>query len=175
MTVRLAALAVCALLAASCSPRTDTTEQAEVAASAKPQALTAAHVADLIAADGAAHTYAVLTGPADPTGIDQVFAGMATGDPEWLALVPVIEPLTDGMYGEGIQDALSKALARNTSGVLALMPEHGSYLFVCADADKATARPLVAAVTDPALRAARDQCLRYMDADEAQLEALEAA
>lgn len=165
-------LVLCGALAAACSPRIEATAETEAA---EPQALTADHVANLIAADGAAHTYAVLTGPADPTGIDKVFAGMATGDAEWLALVPAIQPLTDGMYGEGIQDALSKALIPNPSGVLALMPAHGSYLFVCADADTATARPLVAAVTDPALRAARDRCLQYMDADEAGIEALEAA
>lgn len=161
----------CAVLAAACSPRTQAIAEAEVA---QPQALTADHVANLIAADGAAHTFAVLTGPADPTGIDKVFQGMATGDAEWLALVPAIEPETDGMYGEGIQDALSKALLRNTAGVLALMPNYGSYMFVCADADP-SARPLVAAVTDPALRAARDRCLQYIDADETGLEALEAA
>lgn len=174
MSIRLPLLILCLALVWGSSPARESTAEAENAA-AEPQPLTADHVANLIAADGAAHTYAVLTGPADPTGIDKVFAGMATGDAEWLALVPAIEPLTDGLYGEGIQDALSKALPRNTSGVLALMPEHGSYLFVCADADTGITRPLVAAVTDPALRAARDRCLRYMDADEKQLEALEAA
>ena len=39
----------------------------------------------------------------------------------------------------------------------------------------APTRPLVAAVTDRTLRASRDRCLQYMDADEQELEALEAA
>lgn len=176
MSIRLLPFVLCAALIAGCSRAEDAAAEAEAAAAAaEPQALTAAHLADLIAADGAAHTFAVLTGPADPTGIDKVFAGIATGDPEWLALVPAIEPLTDGMYAEGIQDALRNALVPNTAGVLGLMPDYGSYYFVCADADREAARPLVAAIADPALRAARDRCLDYMDADETQLEALEAA
>lgn len=174
MLIRLLPLVLGAVLAAGCS-QAESTGEAENAAASEPQALTADHVANLIAADGAAHTVAVLTGPADPTGIDKVFEGMATGDPEWLALVPAIEPETDGMYSEGIQYALMTALLHNTAGVLALMPDYGSYYFVCADADRETARPLVAAVADPALRAARDRCLQYMDADEKELEALEAA
>jgi hypothetical protein len=175
MSIRLLPFVLCAALIAGCSRAEDAAAEAEAAAAAEPQALTAAHLADLIAADGAAHTFAVLTGPADPTGIDKVFAGIATGDPEWLALVPAIEPLTDGMYAEGLQDALRNALVPNTAGVLGLMPDYGSYYFVCADADREAARPLVAAIADPALRAARDRCLDYMDADETQLEALEAA
>lgn len=162
----------CAALAAACSPRTAATAETETA---EPQALTAAHVADLIAADGAAHTVAALTGPADPTGIQKVFDGMATGDPAWLALVPAIAPETDGEYAEGLNYALSQALVHNAAGVLALIPEHGSYYFVCADADHETARPLVAAITERSLRASRDRCLQYMDADEQELEALEAA
>lgn len=173
MLIRLLPLVLGAALIAGCSQAADTTEAEAAAAAAGPQALTADHVANLIAADGAAHTFAVLTGPADPTGIDKVFEGIATGDPEWLALVPAIAPETDGMYAEGLDEALKTALPLNTTGVLALIPEHGSYYFVCANADKETARPLVAAVNDPALRASRDGCLEYMDASEDELNRLE--
>lgn len=174
MLIRLLPLVLGAVLAAGCSQAEPSAETDNTAAS-EPQALTADHVANLIAADGAAHTVAVLTGPADPTGIQKVFDGMATGDAGWLALVPAIAPETDGEYAEGLNYALSQALVHNPAGVLALIPEHGSYYFICADADHETARPLVAAVTDPTLRAARDRCLQYMDADEQELEALEAA
>jgi len=126
------------------------------------QDMTAAHLADLIEADGAAHTYAVLTGPAAPDGLDPVFAGIATGEAEWLALVPALQPLTDGFYAEGLQSALGQGLVANPEGVLALMPDYGSYFFVCAEADGET-RALVAAVTDPALEAAKTECLAYID------------
>ena len=175
MTVRLAALALCTVLAAGCSPRTDTTEDADVAAAAEPQGLTAAHLADLIAADGAAHTVAVLTGPADPTGIDKVFQGVATGAPEWLAVVPALEPATDGMYAEGLQDALATALTHNAPGVLALIPDHASPLFVCAatnppDARTIAGRAAVEAVTDPALQTAKAECIRYFEGYQPPLE-----
>ncbi|MFC5343877.1 hypothetical protein ACETK8_12125 [Brevundimonas staleyi] len=171
MPVRLAALAACALLAAGCSPRDDGIDPSgaeEVPADIQPQALTAEHLANLIAADGARHTVLVLTGPADPTGFDKVLAGIATGAPEWLALVPQLQPATDGLHAEGLQDALATALTRNAPGVLALIPDHAHPLFVCAathppDARMIAARAAVEAVTDPALQAAKAECLRAFD------------
>lgn len=161
----------CAALAAACSPRTEATAESEAA---QPQALTADHVANLIAADGAAHTVAVLTGPADPTGIDKVFQGVATGAPEWLALVPAIEPETDGMYAEGLQDALATALTHNAPGVLALIPDHADAFFVCSatappDARMIAARAAVDAVTEPALQAAKAECIRFFEGAEPEL------
>jgi hypothetical protein len=161
MSIRMLILALVSALLAACTP------PAEEEAAPRPEPLTAAHVADLIAADGAAHTIAVLTGPADPTGIDKVFTGVATGDPAWLALVPLIEPETDGLHAEGLQDALATALTHNAAGVLALW-DHVSPVFVCAattppDARTTTGRAAVAAVTDPALQRARAECLREFD------------
>ena len=168
MTVRLAALAVCALLAAGCSPQTQSTDEAEAAAPGEPQPLTADHLANLIAADGAAHTVAVLTGPADPTGFDKVLAGIATGAPEWLAVVPALQPATDGMYAEGLQDALATALTHNAPGVLALIPDHARPVFVCAatsppDARMIAARAAVDAVTNPELLTAKTECIRAFE------------
>ena len=182
MNVRLVALAVCAVLAAGCSPRTDAIDESGtevVPPDTGPQPLTADHIANLIAADGAQHTVLVLTGPADPTGFDKVLQGIATGAPEWLALVPAIQPATDGMYAEGLQDALATALTLNAPGVLALMPANAAPVFVCTattppDARTIAARAALQAVDDPALQARKDRCLAYMDADEAQLAALEA-
>ena len=168
MSTRVITPLLCAILLAACGPR----PEREIG-EPEPAPLTASHLANLIAADGARHTILVLTGPADPTGIDKVFAGIATGDPEWLALAPAIEPEIDGRYADCLQDALRQALPRNPSGVLSLMPAHGKDLFVCAPADLTT-RALIVAVTDPALQEARDRCLRYMDADETELAAFEA-
>lgn len=173
MPVRFAALAVCALLAAGCSPRDDAIDPSgaeEVPADIQPQALTADHVANLMAADGAAHTVAVLTGPADPTGFDKVLAGIATGSPDWLAIVPVLQPATDGMYAEELQDALATALTHNAPGVLALIPDHAHPIFVCAatnppDARMIAARAAVDAVTDPALQAAKAECIMAFEGE----------
>lgn len=176
MTVRLFALAVCALIATSCSPRDDAIDPSGtevVPADTGPQPLTADHVANLIAADGARHTVLVLTGPADPTGFDKVLQGIATGAPEWLAIVPSIQPETDGMYAEGLQDALATALTRNAPGVLALIPDHAHPVFVCAatsppDARMIAARAAVDAVTAPELQAAKAECIRHFEGDQTE-------
>ena len=173
MLIRLLPLVLGAALAAGCS-QAESTSEAENAAASEPQALTAAHIANLIAADGAAHTVAVLTGPADPTGIDKVFAGIGTGEPEWLALVPAIEPETDGMYTEGLQDALADALTHNAPGVLALVPDQADAYFVCGatnppDARMIAGRAAVDAVTDPTLQAAKAECIRYFEGAEPEL------
>jgi hypothetical protein len=171
MTVRLAIFAACAFLAAGCSPRDDAIDQSGtevLPADTGPPPLTADHVANLIAADGARHTVLVLTGPADPTGFDKVLQGIATGTPEWLALVPSIQPETDGVYAEGLQDALATALTHNAPGVLALIPDHAHPLFVCAattppDARMVAGRAAVDAVTAPELQAAKAECIRYFE------------
>ena len=174
MPIRLLPLVLCAAFFVGCSPQTQSTEEEDAPVAGRPQALTADHVANLIAADGAGHTIAVLSGPADPTGIDKVFAGIATGAPEWLALVPAIQPETDGMYAEGLQDALATALTHNAPGVLALIPAHADPFFVCSattppDARMIAARAAVDAVSDPALGAAKAECVRFFDGAEPEL------
>lgn len=165
MSIRPLSVLLCAAVLAGCSPQTDATEgeMEEAPADYAPQPLTAAHLANLIAADGARHTVLVLTGPADPTGIDKVFAGFATADPDWLALVPVIEPEVQGETALALQQALATALPHNASGVLALVPDHTSLPVVCKpDVDAAAARAAVDAITDPGLQAAKAECLRYL-------------
>ncbi len=167
MSIRPSPIVLCAVLAVvGCSPRPEAPEEAYA-----PRPLTAAQVADLIAADGTGHTVAVLSGPADPTGIDKVFAGVATGAPDWLALVPAIQPEVDGRHAEGLQAALATALTHNAPGVLALMPDHALPRFVCGSPGTPDARAItvkaVRAVADPDLRAARTECLRRLDGDQA--------
>lgn len=156
MRLHLLPLAILGALAA-CSPR------AEPEPPVEPQPLTADMMANLMAADGAAHTVAVLTGPADPTGIDKVFAGIATGDPEWLALVSTLQPALDGVHAEGLQNALAAALPRNAPGVLALIPDHAEPSRVCSATASTEARAAVQAVAGPGLQAARAECLRALD------------
>ena len=163
MSIRLLPLALCAVLAAGCSPKTQSTDESEVSAAA-PEPLTAAHVANLIAADGAAHTLAVFTGPADTTGFDQVAAGIATGDPAWLGVAQSFQPEGDGWFGEGLAEALYQALSKNAPGALAVLQATGgaSELTCQSGTDNAAAIAAITAVTDPALADVKAECLGYM-------------
>ena len=160
MSARLLSLVLSAALAA-CSPPSGSSQEPEVVG--EPAPLTAEHLANLIAADGARHTVLVLTGPADPTGIDKVFAGVATGEAGWLALVPEIRPELNAGDAERLQAALGTALIRNAPGVLALIPDHARPETVCAPTGPPEARAAVKAVTRPELQAARTECLRSLD------------
>lgn len=167
MSFRFVALAACAVLAAGCSPRTDTIDESGtevIPAETRAPSLTADHVLNLIAADGAAHTLAVLTGPADPSGYDKVTAGVATGDPQWLDVARHFRPHADGMYGEGLSDALYKALSHNAPGVLAVLKATGgaSELTCESGTDNAAVVAAVNAVTDPELAEVKQECLGYM-------------
>lgn len=171
MYERLALLAAIALLTA-CSPATDPAAEpgmtegieATPSPSANAQALTADRVANLIAADGAAHTLAVLTGPADPTGYDVVTAGVATGDPAWLGVGQSLRPEADGMYAEGLSEAFYQALPTNAAGVLAvLMATGGASELTCQNTPgNGAAVAAVTAVTDPALAQVKQECLGYL-------------
>lgn len=155
---RLMLVALIAMIAA-CSPRAETVSEDAM----QESPMTAAHLADLIAADGAGHTVAVLTGPADPTGLEPVFAGVATGDPAWLSVVPLLRPVVDGEYAEGLADALSQALPINPHGVLgALHASGGASELTCEATDDATVMVAVEGVSDPALQAAKIECLEYL-------------
>lgn len=156
-------LFIAALIVAlvACSPRVDTTQGQDI----PEQPMTAAHLADLIAADGAGHTVAVLTGPADPTGLEPVFAGIATGDPDWLSVVPMLRPEVDGEYAAGLADALSRALPINPEDVLtALNASGGANERTCEATDDPTIISAVEGVTDPALKTVQADCLGYLRA-----------
>ncbi|AQR62198.1 hypothetical protein BZG35_11495 [Brevundimonas sp. LM2] len=160
MKRRLTIFALLASLAACGVPADPPRDEA---LAAEPTPLTAAHLADLIAADGAAHTVAVLTGPADPTGLDPIFAGIATGDAAWLSVVPSLRPVVGGVYADGLADALARALPMQPSGVLtALQASGGASPRIC----RATGDPdMIAAVegvADPALRDVRTDCLAFL-------------
>ena len=156
-------LTIAALIAtlAACSPQVEAPLPEEI----PEQPMTAAHLADLIAADGAGHTVAVLTGPAAPNGLDPVFAGMATGDPAWLAVAPLLRPEVDGEYAEGLADALSRALPINPAGVLtALNASGGASELTCEATDDPTVIAAVEGVTDPARQTVKAECLGYLRA-----------
>ena len=159
MSIRLLPLALCAVLAVGCSPRTESTAETEPAA-VQAEPLSADHVLNLIAADGAPHTLAVLTGPADPSGYDKVTAGVATGDAQWLSVAQNFRPWADGLYAEGLSEALFQSLSKNAARTLAVLKATGGASELTCQSAAAVAA--VTAVTDPALTEVKQQCLGYM-------------
>ncbi len=126
--------------------------------------LTADDVIQLIRADGAAHTLAVLSGPADPTGADKVLAGVATGQPDWLAVGQAFRPVAQGALAERLSLALHQALSRNAAGVLrVLKATSGPSKEICQEAPATTAAvAAVTAVAEPELQIVKQECLGYM-------------
>ena len=161
MTIRLVPLALLAIVATACSPGADESE-----AGPGPEPLTAAHVSNLIAADGAAHTLAVLTGPADPSAFDQVTTGIATGDAAWLAVAQDFRPHADGWPAEGLSAALATAIPVNAAGVLAVLDATGGASELSCDPgpDAQVTAAAVRAVTDPSLAEIKRECLGYVTA-----------
>lgn len=101
---------------------------------------------------------------------DKVLAGIASGDPGWLALVPRLAPGTDAGTAESLPIVLAEALPKNPVGVLRLIKRDGSWRDACSypmiepthkemDAYFKATIPAVKSVADPALRAAKRVCL----------------
>lgn len=164
MIHRFAVCVTFAALLAACGEAAEVSVEAE--APGAPD--TADEMRAMIDTQGAEATWAALTGPqGDETG--PLFAGIGSGQADWLALAPDLEPAADGWFAEGLQEALYVALPNNAPGVLALIPEHADLAFVCRPAgdpptpDQTTANEAgiaaVEAVTDPALAEARAACL----------------
>ena len=157
------------LVMAGCSEPSDAVPPAESSTIEAAGPLTAADVQALIESDGAAGTWAILTRQGDEARLEALYDGLGTGDAEWLALVPQLQPAADGYYAEGLQEALFHALPNNAAGVLALMPDHAGTDFVCRpagvppgpdeEAKQAADIAALQAVTDPALAERRDACL----------------
>ena len=106
-------------------------------------------------------------------GMDKVLEAIGTGDPQWIALAPLLAPGTDGADGEGLGIELATTLPINPAAVLRVAePGNGvlGLLRVCglpfiettAASNEAYLRLATAAlakITDPNLRSSRDQCL----------------
>lgn len=105
--------------------------------------------------------------------MDRILDAIGTGDPQWIALAPLLALGTDGADGEGLGIELATALPINPAAVLRITtPGDGvlGLLRVCGvpfiestpASDKTYLRQAVAAVagvSDPTLKTSRDQCL----------------
>ncbi|WP_052731641.1 hypothetical protein [Devosia geojensis] len=110
-------------------------------------------------------------GESPGTQWDALTDRIETGEAAWLDLVPLLKPGTDAGTAEELRIVLSRALAKNAVGVLALLA-NGLYPpeDICTS-NEIEALPLdvaeamdaalvaVAAVLDPPLRETRDVCL----------------
>ncbi|MFZ4071404.1 MAG: hypothetical protein ACOYJ6_15005 [Caulobacterales bacterium] len=139
--------------------------------------LTPETVQALIAQHGAAavaHGLATI-GPAETGGLwGQVETGVASGAEGWLALVPALTPGVDAGTAEGLKLAIQTALAANAPGVLKLIDATRPAGDVCTiglieptpeqlKAAKNAAVKAVTAVTDPARKQAKTDCLAELE------------
>ena len=135
-------------------------------------------VSSMIEGQGAQGTVAALDPDGGQTRWTSVMAGIATGQPAWLALATPLEPGAENASYADLNDALKAAMVVNPSGVLAIVNEANPDLSteaICApagyEADAAwyaayydALTPAVESVTDPSLAGVRSACLEILRA-----------
>lgn len=120
---------------------------------------------------------ALNAGPS-PTAFDVAMAGVAAGDPDWLALFPAINSGVDDATALPAGIAISDALQHNPNTVLAILPAGGDIVSVCSDnragqTPQARARwfaatiAAVEALNNPDLTENRTACLSALRASQA--------
>jgi hypothetical protein len=101
---------------------------------------------------------------------DKVLDGIASGDGQWLALVPRLAPGTDAGTAESLPVVVAEALPKNPAGVLRLVKRDAAWLGACGypmieptrkemRAYFKAAIPAVKSVHDPTLRTVKRLCL----------------
>jgi len=135
-------------------------------------------VSSMVEAQGAQGTVAALGAGGDKTRWTSVMAGIATGQPAWLALATPLEPGVENESYADLNDALKAAMVVNPSGVLAIVNEANPNLStesICTPAgfemDAAwyaayydALTPAVESVTTPSLAGVRSACLEILRA-----------
>jgi hypothetical protein len=144
-----------------------------VQAPAARGALTPAEVRAMVGRDGAAATVRALSQggtEAAPSRFATFENGVASGEQAWLDVVPLIRSGADGETGTGITMSLNDALPKNAAGVLRLISNRDDAQSICDDsltertaeargAHRQASIAAVEAVSDPALRDAKANCL----------------
>lgn len=138
--------------------------------------LSPAEVAAMIDRDGATRTVQTLDQGETVTRFTQVLEGIASGDAQWLALVPRLGPGVDAGTSTGLIIAVAEALPRNPSGVLGLaaggnwsLEDACSYPMIEPTAEQKAAYfaaviPAVEGVAEPGLQQAKKTCLTQLRA-----------
>jgi hypothetical protein len=154
------------------------TATANAQAPAVRGALSPAEVQAMVGRDGAAATVRALSQggtPAAPNRFATIEDGIARGDQAWLDVVPLIRSGADGETGTGITMSLGEALPKNPAGVLRLIANKDDAQSICDDSlsdmtadqrreQREAAIAAVTAVSDPALQAAKANCLATLRA-----------
>ncbi len=169
--------------------QSETTNMVENAAapanSAAPAtgALTPDQIRALFQRDGVSRTVTAFQDPSWSPTNQAMSEGIAAGDEQWLALVPLLSTSGSAEMAEGLITMLAEALPRNAAGVLRALggrqmsatlkemtcmhPEELSGQ--AARTYLTTAIRAVEAVNDPALQAARTMCLTNLRQAQAQI------
>ena len=145
--------------------------------------ITPDEVRKMVETDGAAKAVQTLTSGQDPEAPlpwTTVVSGIAHGEPEWLAVAPLLRPGTDGSYGEEYSMALTDALTTNPAGSLRLIArEEGGSDGYCLATDYETppeqtrayytaAIANVETVSEPELQTIKAACLKQLREGAAQ-------
>jgi hypothetical protein len=140
-------------------------------------AITPDEVRKMIEAEGATEAVRKLSSSQDPEAPlpwSTVMAGIARGEPEWLAVAPLIRPGTQAGSGDEYSMALTAALTTNPAGSLRLMArEEGGSDGYCIASDYETPPEQVRAyyaaaianlerVGDPELKDIKAACLKQL-------------
>jgi hypothetical protein len=125
-------------------------------------------------ADGAVRKLSSSQDPEAPLPWSTVMAGIARGEPRWLAIAPLIRPGTQAGSGEEYSMALTDALTTNATGALRLMAlEEGGSDGYCVATDYETPPEQIRAyctaaianlerVGEPELQGIKATCLRQL-------------
>jgi hypothetical protein len=136
-------------------------------------AMTPDQVRAMMQRDGVSQTVIAFRNPSFSATNRAMSEGIASGDEQWLALVPLLSTSGSAEGAEGLISELADALPRNAAGVLRVLSDRQTGDFLkegsCLHPEEmsgqaartyiATARRAVEAVSDPALQAARTRCL----------------
>lgn len=131
---------------------------------------TPAQIRGAIAEHGAQAVVTALWVHESAEGWLRVVDQIATGQQDWLDLVPLLKPGTDGAPSETLHIAVSHALVHNPRGVLSLIAAGHEGTSVCSMIDwepteaevaqfYAVAIPAVDAVSDAELQGVKRECL----------------
>lgn len=153
------------------------------AAAAPSGAMTPDQIRALFQRDGVSRTVTAFQDPSWAPTNRAMSEGIAAGDAQWLALVPLLSTSGSAEMAEGLISMLAEALPRNAAGMLRVLGDRQMSATLkestcmhpealsgqAARTYLTTAIRAVEAVNDPALQAARTMCLANLRQAQAQI------
>lgn len=156
---------------------------APAAAGTIPGAMTPDQVRARLQRDGVSQTVTAFQDPSYSETNRALSEGIAAGDEQWLALVPLLSASGSAEMAEGLISMLAEALPRNAAGVLRVLGDRQMSAtlkeMTCMHPEElsgqaartylTTATRAVEAVSDPALQAVRTMCLANLRQAQSQI------